>query len=95
MALEGESARLKEEQSVCSGQLTEKIRQVDEYDEEYKGREHVINELRLKENEFKIKITDLEERIHDDYQVELSGVCYGAWRRRCRVSGLGECIPGD
>ncbi len=72
VALEEESARLKEEQSVCSGQLTEKSRQVDEYDEEYKGREHVINDLRLKENEFKIKITDLEERIHDDYQVELS-----------------------
>ena len=72
VTLEEESSRLKEEQSVCSGQLTEKSRQVDEYDEEYKGREHVINELRLKENEFKIKITDLEERIHDDYQVELS-----------------------
>jgi len=71
-ALEEESARLNEEQSVCSGQLTEKSRQVDEYDEEYKGHEHVINDLRLKENEFKIKITDLEERIHDDYQVELS-----------------------
>jgi chromosome segregation protein len=26
----------------------------------------------LKENEFKIKVTDLEERIRDDYQVELS-----------------------
>jgi chromosome segregation protein len=72
VALDEESLRLKKEQSVCSGQLTEKRRQVDEYDEEYKGREHVINELRLKENEFKIKITDLEERIHDDYQVELS-----------------------
>ena len=72
VALEEESTRLKEEQCVCGGQLTEKSRQVDEYDEEYKGREHVINELRLKENEFKIKITDLEERIHEDYQVELS-----------------------
>jgi chromosome segregation protein len=72
VALDEESLRLKKEQSVCSGQLTEKRRQVDEYDEEYKGREYVINELRLKENEFKIKITDLEERIHDDYQVELS-----------------------
>ena len=72
VAQEEESTRLKEEQSVCSGQLTEKSRQVDEYDEEYKGREHVINELRLKENEFKIKTTDLEERIRDDYQVELS-----------------------
>ncbi|MCR4343968.1 MAG: chromosome segregation protein SMC [Candidatus Scalindua sp.] len=72
VTLEEESTRLKEEQSVCSGQLTQKSRQVDEYDEEYKGREHVINELRLKENEFKIKITDLEERIHDDYQVELA-----------------------
>ena len=72
VTLEEESARLKEEQSVCSGQLTEKSRQVDEYDEEYKGHEHVINDLRLKENEFKIKITDLEERILDDYQVELS-----------------------
>ena len=72
VTLEEESARLKEEQGICSGQLTEKSRQVDEYDEEYKGREHVINDLRLKENEFKIKITDLEERIHDDYQVELS-----------------------
>ncbi|MDP6924954.1 MAG: chromosome segregation protein SMC [Candidatus Scalindua sp.] len=72
VALEEESARLKEEQSVCGGQLTEKSRQVDEYDEEHKGREHVINELRLKENEFKIKTTDLEERIRDDYQVELS-----------------------
>ncbi len=72
VTLEEESVRLKEEQSVCSGQLTEKSRQVDEYEEECKGREHVINELRLKENEFKIKITDLEERIHDDYQVELS-----------------------
>jgi chromosome segregation protein len=72
VTLEEESVRLKEEQSVCSGQLTEKSRQVDEYEEECKGREHVINELRLKENEFKIKITDLEERIRDDYQVELS-----------------------
>jgi chromosome segregation protein len=70
--LEEQSARLKEEQCVCRGQLTEKSRQVDEYDEEYKGHEHVINDLRLKENEFKIKITDLEERIHDDYQVKLS-----------------------
>ena len=72
VTLEEESVRLKEEQSVCSGQLAEKSRQVDEYDEEYKGREHIINELRLKENEFKIKVTDLEERIRDDYQVELS-----------------------
>ncbi len=72
VTLEEESARLKEEQNVCSGQLAEKSRQVDEYDEEYKGREHIINELRLKENEFKIKVTDLEERIRDDYQVELS-----------------------
>ncbi len=72
VALEEESIRLREEQSVCNGQLTEKNRHVDEYDEEYKNREHVINELRLKENGFKIKITDLEERIRDDYQVELS-----------------------
>ncbi|MCP4911580.1 MAG: hypothetical protein GY909_00565, partial [Oligoflexia bacterium] len=72
VTLEEESVRLKEEQSVCNGQLTEKNRQVDEYDEEYKAHEHVINDLRLKENEFKIKAADLEERIRDDYQVALS-----------------------
>ena len=72
VAMEREGVRLGEEQSVCNGHLTEKSRQVDEYNEEYKNHEHVINDLRLKENEFKIKITDLEERIRDDYQVELS-----------------------
>ncbi|GAX60104.1 ATPases [Candidatus Scalindua japonica] len=72
LALENEGVRLREKQDVCNGQLTEKIRQVDEYNEEYKNHEHAINDLRLKENEFKIKVIDLEERIRDDYQVELS-----------------------
>ena len=70
--LEKENIRLREEQSVCNGQLTEKSRQVDEFDEEFKNHEHVINDLRMKENGFKIKITDMEERIRDDYQIELS-----------------------
>ncbi len=72
ITLEQESVRLREEQSVCNEQLADKSRQVDEYSEEYKNHEHVINDLRLKENEFKIKVADLEERIRDDYQVELS-----------------------
>jgi chromosome segregation protein len=63
---------LREKQSVCNGQLAEINRQIDEYSEEYRSREQEVNSLRLKENEFKVKIVDLEERIRDDYQVELS-----------------------
>ncbi len=63
---------LKEKQSVCNGQLAETNRQIDEHSEEYRSHEQVVNSLKLKESEFKVKIVDLEERIRDDYQVELS-----------------------
>ncbi|MGR3172991.1 MAG: chromosome segregation protein SMC [Candidatus Scalindua sp.] len=72
ITLDKDVVGLKEKQSVCNGQLAETNRQVDEYSEEYRSREHEVNSLRLKENEFKVKIADLEERIRDDYQVELS-----------------------
>jgi len=72
ISLEKDIVSLKEKQSICNVQLTETSRQIDEYNGEYKTHEQVINNLRLKENEFKIKIADLEERIRDDYKVELS-----------------------
>jgi len=72
VTLEKDVISLKEKQSVCNGQLTETNRQIDEYGEEYRNQEQVVNNLKLKENEFKVKIADLEERIRDDYQVELS-----------------------
>lgn len=70
--LEEGFASRKEKQGVCNGQLTEINRQRENYSEEYKIYEQEINNQRLKENEFKVKIADLEERIRDDYQVELS-----------------------
>ena len=70
--LDKDVVSLKEKQSVCNGQLAETNRQVDEYSEEYRSQEHEVNSLKLKENEFKVKIADLEERIRDDYQIELS-----------------------
>ncbi len=70
--LEEESLAQREKQSTFVEQMSEISRQTEEYSEEYKNHEHAINNLRLKENEFKIKIVDLEERISDDYQVELS-----------------------
>jgi chromosome segregation protein len=72
ITLDKDVVGLKEKQSVCNGQLAETNRQVDAYSEEYRSQEHEVNSLRLKENEFKVKIVDLEERIRDDYQVELS-----------------------
>jgi chromosome segregation protein len=72
ISLEKDVISLKEKQSICNVQLTETSSQIDEYSEEYKNHEQVINNLRLNENEFKIKIADLEERIRDDYNVELS-----------------------
>jgi len=70
--LEENIATLKEEQSNCSEQLTVTNNQIDECREEYRKHEQEINDLKLKENEFKIKIANLEERIRDDYHVELS-----------------------
>lgn len=72
ISLEKDIVSLKEKQIICNVQLTETSRQIDEHSEEHKNHEQVINNLRLKENEFKIKIADLEERIRDDYKVELS-----------------------
>jgi len=72
ITLDKDVVGLKEKQSVCNVQLAETNRQIDEYSEEYRGKEQEVNSLRLKENEFKVKIVDLEERIRDDYQVELS-----------------------
>jgi len=63
---------LKEKQNNYSEQLTITNNQIDECREEYRAHEQEINDLRLKENEFKIKIVNLEERIRDDYHVELS-----------------------
>ena len=63
---------LREKQSVYKGQLAETNRQIDEYSEEYRSQEQVVNSLKLKENEFMVKIADLEERIRADYQVALS-----------------------
>ncbi|MBS1259452.1 MAG: Chromosome partition protein Smc [Candidatus Scalindua arabica] len=72
IALDKDVVGLREKQSVCNGQLAEINGQIDEYSEEHRSKEQEVNDLRLKENEFKVKIIDLEERIRDDYQVELS-----------------------
>ena len=53
--LEKESLSQREKQSAFNEQMSETNRQTEEYSEEYKNHEHAINNLRLKENEFKIK----------------------------------------
>jgi chromosome segregation protein len=70
--LEKNIATLKEKQNNYSEQLIVTNNQIDEYRGKYMVHEQEINDLRLKENEFKINTVNLEERIRDDYHVELS-----------------------
>jgi chromosome segregation protein len=63
---------LKEKQSECDERLNATNNQIEEWGKQYKNYEQEINDLRLKENEFKINIANLEERIREDYHVELS-----------------------
>lgn len=70
--LEKNIIALKEIQNNYNEQLVVTNKQIDEYRRKYMVHEQEINDLRLKENEYKINTVNLEERIRDDYHVELS-----------------------
>lgn len=70
--LEKNIVTLKDQQIKFSEQLASCNSQINECNEECREHEQSINEFKLKENEFKIKAADLEERIRDDYNIELT-----------------------
>ncbi|MDR4498186.1 MAG: chromosome segregation protein SMC [Candidatus Scalindua sp.] len=73
-SLKKEIKEIRVEQEASIELITVVNRQIGEYSIEQRDHEQQINDYRLKENEFKIKIDSLEERIREDYQVELSSL---------------------
>ena len=55
-------------------QLTEIKTDLEIYKTRHKELEDELNKLRLKENEFQVRSTDMEERIYEDYNIKLSEI---------------------
>jgi chromosome segregation protein len=63
---------LKDGREAIHGQLLDVRTKIDEKGGEHKTIENQLQELRLKENELHVKMVDMEERIRDEYHIELS-----------------------
>lgn len=63
---------LKDGREAVHEQLLDVRTKIDEKSGEYKTVENQLQELRLKENELHVKMIDMEERIRDEYHIELS-----------------------
>ncbi|MCP5003205.1 MAG: chromosome segregation protein SMC, partial [Planctomycetes bacterium] len=72
VSLEKHIKSLKLTQNELVEQTTDTNRQIEEQSREQRNHEQKISSLRLKENGYKIKLAGLEERIREDYNVELS-----------------------
>ncbi|MEB2310083.1 MAG: chromosome segregation protein SMC [Candidatus Brocadiaceae bacterium] len=72
IALEGSMASLKTDKNDHSLKAKELKEHLDEKRAEQKQFEQQLQELRLRENEYQIRLSNLEERVREEYQLELS-----------------------
>lgn len=70
-ALDGEMDILRAEREDYDIKVTDAKAQLEERQAEQKQLEQQLQELRLKENEYHIRILNLEERVREEYQLEL------------------------
>ncbi len=73
-ALEGEIDVLRAEREDYDLKVIDGKAQLEEKRAEHKQIEQQLQELRLKENEYHIRISNLEERVREEYQLELANL---------------------
>lgn len=74
VALKGSLASLMAEQDSHHGKAEELKAHLEETRTEQKHFEQQLQELKLKENEYQIRIANLEERVREEYQLDLSSL---------------------
>lgn len=72
--LEGSMSSLKAEQDGHNLKAKELREHLEEKRTEHKHLEQQLQELKLKENEYQIRLSNLEERVREEYQLDLSNL---------------------